>query len=174
VLVAVLGHRGSTWPAAPTEELLEQVEKLEGQAKRRQRDNRFSLLTTVRIYTGECIIWAQNRSCSKHTRLRSPSTQLCDLVQSFRSPSFDLGLALLPPNASLSLSCCLFTCIRHIRQPSKLILLGLCECRARATALVIAEPSPSTTSQASVNLLHCWQDAGWSHGQVSISKNFCT
>lgn len=103
----------------------------------------------------------RTRVVQKHTRLWSPSTQLCDLVQSFRSPSFDLGLALLPPNASLSLSCRLFTCVRHIRQPSKLILLGLCECRARATALVVAEPSPSTTWQASVNLLYCWQDAGW-------------
>jgi hypothetical protein len=42
------------------EEPLEQVEKLEEQAKRRERDNHFSLLTTVRIQTGECIIWVQN------------------------------------------------------------------------------------------------------------------
>src|ERR1700733_9730508 len=42
VLVAVPGHRSSTWAAASTEEPLEEVEKLEGQAKRRERDNHFS------------------------------------------------------------------------------------------------------------------------------------
>jgi hypothetical protein len=41
---------------ASTEALLEQVEKLEGQAKRRGRDNHFSLWAIVRIQTGECTV----------------------------------------------------------------------------------------------------------------------